>query len=100
MSDSPVRDFHPIQYEKMLRQKSNSYVIADGWTIAWVSNGWKVYFNSMDATYRLHVGSGRAGDPVDVTFASFHIAWEWVAELTPWEVEMITVNSVEKGTQQ
>jgi len=99
MSDSPVRDFHPIQYEKMLIQKGNSYVIADGWTIAWVTNGWKVYFNAIDATVRLHIGAGTAGDPRGLTFASFSIAWEWVAELTPWEVEMITVNSVDRSGQ-
>ena len=96
MSDSPVRAFHPIQYETMLRQKSNSYVIADGWTIAWVS-GWKVYFRSIDATVRLHIGAGTAGEPNGITFHSFQLAWEWVAELTPWEVEMITVNSVDRS---
>ena len=92
--DRIVMPFSSIQYDLMMRQKSNSYRIADGWTIAWVANGWKVYHKAIDASVRLHVGAGRAGDTRDVTFASFRIAWEWVAELTPWEIEMITVKAI------
>ena len=90
-----VMPFHVIDYKKMMRQKSNSYTIADGWTIAWASNGWKVYHKAIDATYRLHVGSRTAGKPRDITFASFQGAWTWVEELTPWQIEIITVNSFE-----
>ena len=78
--------------ERLLQQKSNSYRVADGWTIAWVC-GWKVYYNAIDATYRLAVGSGSACDK-GFEFGSFQQAYNWVESLTPWQRQMIEANSV------
>lgn len=89
-----VKPFVVSNYELALRHKGNSYTIAPSWSIAWVANGWKVYFNAIDANYRFDVGSGSAAEPQDQTFSTFERAWNWVAELTPWQIQMITVESV------
>lgn len=77
--------------EQLMTIKSNSYPVGHGYSIAWVC-GWKVYYRAIDATYRLAVGSGSAVQE-GFTFMRFRDAWLWLEQLTPWQREMIEVES-------
>lgn len=79
------------QYDKLMRQPGTSYSVAEGWSIAWVGNGWQVFYNAIDAYYRL---TNRDGEGKSMVWASFAGAWDWVRDLATLEVYRITVESV------
>lgn len=79
------------QYDKLMRQPGTSYSVAEGWSIAWVGNGWQVFYNAIDAYYRL---TNRDGHGKTLVWSSFSRAWEWVRDLTPESARKITVESV------
>jgi hypothetical protein len=84
------------EFDKLMRQPGTSYSVALGWSIAWVGNGWQVFYNAIDAYYRL---TNKDGEGKSLTWASFRRAWDWVRELSATEVHRITVESV-SGVKQ
>ena len=92
--DRVVTPFSADVYELMMRQSGPSYVVADGWSIAWVESqpGWQVFYRGIDANYR--IGVARGYELPAVAFSTFQRAWNWVSELSLAEIHAITVQSV------
>ncbi len=85
------------QMEIAMRQSSSSYTVLPDWSIAWVGNGWQVYYRAIDANFRL---TNRTGLGATLVWASFRNAWNWIRELTPEQLRAITVESVKGPDQQ
>jgi hypothetical protein len=95
-TNSVLPELTMAEFDKLMRQPGTSYSVALGWSIAWVGNGWQVFYNAIDAYYRL---TNQDGEGESLTWASFWRAWNWVRELSATEVHRITVESV-SGVKQ
>lgn len=73
--------------ELLLRQSGESYHVAPGWFIGWSRDGWQVFYQAIDAYFRLHKNDNCFH--TEMRWATFANAWKWIDGLSVEDLQEI-----------